>query len=150
MGDFVGRGGVREWGGHFGLQCLLTVPPSSGPGELPPTLALPPLRLSLSFRGQHGCVLQVEHRFEGISEELRECVSRAWRGGSMPQIEALKPERIAMPRASRGTHGSMEGPGKFQDVSTLVRDYPGLVLGGARVPWRVSCRYRAIPVQAPE
>ena len=49
----------------------------------------------------------------------------------MPRMEALKPERIAMPRAGPGTNGSMEGPGKFQECvhlgSGLTR--PGLGRG---------------------
>lgn len=56
-------------------------------------------------------------------------VSRAWRGGSMPQTEALKPERIAMPRAGPGTHGSMEGPGKFQECVHLGSGLSRLGLG---------------------
>ena len=58
-------------------------------------------------------------------------VIRVWRARSRPRMEALKLERIAMPRAGPETNGSMEGPGKFQECvhlgSGLAR--PGLGRG---------------------
>ena len=46
------------------------------------------------------------------------CLGLGEQGAGL-QMEALKPERITMPRAGPGTHGSMEGPGKFQECVHL-------------------------------
>ena len=69
-------------------------------------------------------------------------------------MEALKLERIAMPRAGPGTNGSMEGSGKFQECvhlgSGLARPGLGRGQGPGGCYGNVSCRYRAMYQYRPQ